>query len=211
MTHGSAGDVTARLLLCGGLVGVAGLLSFGTIHALAIVPIWGRLAAGFPFALAAGLAAGWAYHEYRRSASPAPTMAAGVRFGALTWLVGLPATALANAVRLLTPHRPLSGWVDGASLGLAACGGALLLWRLTHTRRGALAGAVALPVLLTAGGGPVPVANGGRAIGLWAGFLVVYAVGGAVLAVVYARVVAPALPVPPPAADLPASRPGHPA
>ena len=195
MRRGSTADVVVRLLLCGGLLGVASLLLFGTIHALAIVPIWSRLVAGLPFTVVAGLAVSWAYHEYWCSTSPAPTAAAGLRFGALAWLVGLPATALANTVRLLRPQRPLSGWVDAASLGLVAIGGALLLWGLTRTRRGALAGAVALAVLLAAGGGPVPVANGGRAIGLWAGFLVVEAVGGAVLALVYARVVAPVLPV----------------
>lgn len=204
MKRGSTGDVLLRLLLCGGLLGVATLLLFGTIHALAIVPIWSRLVAGLPFTVVAGFAVSWAYHEYWRSASPAPTAAAGLRFGALAWLAGLPATALANTVRLLTHHRPLAGWVDAASLGLAAVGGAVLLWGLTRTRRGALAGAFALAVLLVAGGGPVPVANGGRAIGLWAGFLVVEAVGGVVLAWGYARVVAPVLAVQRPAPAPPA-------
>jgi hypothetical protein len=195
MKRGSTGDVVVRLLFCGSLLGVAGLLLFGTIHALAIVPIWSRLVAGLPFAAVAGLAVSWAYHEYWRSASPAPSAATGLRFGALAWLAALPATALANTIRFMTPHRPLPGWVDAASLGLAALGGAVLLRGLTRTRRGALAGAVALAVLLTAGGGPVPVANGRRATGLWAGFLVVEAVGGAILALMYARVVAPRLPV----------------
>jgi hypothetical protein len=201
--------MVVRLLFCGGLLGVAGLLLFGTIHALAIVPIWSRLAAGLPFTVVAGLAVTWAYHAYWGSSSPAPTAAARLRFGAFAWLVGLPATALANTMRLMTPHHPLPGWVDPASLGLAAAGGAALLWGLTRTRRGAVAGAVALAVLLAAGGGPVPVANGGRAIGLWAGFLVVEAVGGVVLALVYARIVAPVLPVHRPAPEPPASSRRH--
>ena len=193
--RGSAGEARFRLLFCGVVLGVGGLLLFGTIHAIAIVPIWSRLLGGLPFAIAAGLALGWAYHECWRSASPAPGVGTGLRFGALVWLVGLPATALANGMRLLTPQWPLPWWVDVASLGLAALGGAALLWGLARTRRGALAGAIALGVLLAAGGGPVPVVNGGRAIGLWGGFFVLEAVGGAILALLYARLVAPVLPI----------------
>jgi len=85
---------------------------------------------------------------------------------------------------------------DGIVTSLnAALGGAALLWGLARTRRGALAGAIALGVLLAAGGGPVPVVNGGRAIGLWGGFFVLEAVGGAILALLYARLVAPVLPI----------------
>ena len=202
------GEMRFRVVLCGAVLGLAGLLLFGTIHAIAIVPIWSRLPGGLPFAVAAGLAVSWAYHEYRRAASPRPGVGTGLRFGALVWLVGLPATAMANGMRLQTPERPLPGWVDGAALGLAALGGAALLWGLTRTRRGALAGAIALGVLLAAGGGPVPVANGGRAIGLWGGFLVIEAVGGAILALLYARLVAPVLPTAGPAAHAAGGEPG---
>ena len=208
MRRGSAGEVRLRLVFCGVVLGVAGLLLFGTIHAIAIVPIWSRLLGGLPFAVAVGLAVSWAYHEYRRSASPPPGVGTGLRFGALVWLVGLPATALANGMRLKAPQAPLPGWVDVACLGLAALGGAALLWGLTRTRRGALAGAIALGVLLAAGGGPVPVANGGRAIGLWGGFLVVEAVGGAILALLYARLVAPVSPIAGPAVNAAGSEQG---
>ena len=206
--RGSAGGAGPRVILCGVVLGGAGLLLFGSIHALAIVPIWSRLPGGLPFAVAAGLVASWAYHEYWRSGAPPPGVGTGLRFGALVWLVGLPATALANVMRLERPSRPLPGWVDVASFGLAALGGAALLWGLTRTRRGALAGATALGVLLAAGGGPVPVANGGRAIGLWAGFLVVEAVGGAVLALLYGRLVAPVLPIAGPRVNAAGSQPG---
>jgi hypothetical protein len=208
MMRVSAGEAGFRLVFCGVVVGVAGLILFGAIHALAIVPIWSRLPGGLPFAVASGLAVSWAYHEYRRSASTPRGVGTGLRFGALVWLAGLPATALANGMRLKTPQRPLPGWVDLASLGLTALGGAALLWGLTRTRRGALAGAIALGVLLAAGGGPVPIANGGRAIGLWGGFLVVEAVGGAILALLYARLVGPALPSAGPAVNAAGRGPG---
>jgi hypothetical protein len=166
---------------------------FGTIHSIVIVPIWSRLIRGLPFALVLGLAVTWAYHEYRKSASPPPAVGAGLRFGALIWLAGLPATALGFGMRLTQDHGPVPWWVDGATIGLAALGGGALLWGLTRTRRGTIAGAIALGVLSAPNGGPMPIEDLSRGFGLPAGFLVVEAVGGAVLALLYARLVAPAM------------------
>lgn len=193
--RGTAGRVRFRLVVCGLLLGVAGALLFGAIHAIVIVPIWRRLLRGLPFAVAVGLAVSWAYHEYRRSSSAPAGVGAGLRFGALVWLVGLPATALGTGMRLQPLRGPVPWWIDLATVGLAAMGGAALLWGRTRTRRGALAGAIAVGVLFAYNGGPMPIADRARAFGLPAGFFVIEAVGGAVLALLYARLVAPLLPI----------------
>lgn len=208
MVRGSAGEVRFRLVVCGIALGGAGVLLFGTIHAIVIVPIWSRLLRGLPFAFVVGLAVTWAYHEYRKSTSLPLGVGAGLRFGTLMWLVGLPAAALGTGMRLTQAEGPIPWWVDVATVGLAALGGAALLWGLTRSRRGALAGAIALGVLLAYNGGPMPIADRGRAFGLPAGFLVIEAVGGAILALLYARFVAPLLPIAGPAVDAAGSEQG---
>src|ERR1043165_4872579 len=120
MNAGSARSVTARVLLSGLVLGPAGLLLFGAVHAVAIVPIWSRLAGGLPFATTAGVAVSWAFYEHWRTSRRPLGVGAGLRFGALAWLAALPATALANAMRLSTAARPLPAWVDAVALGLAA-------------------------------------------------------------------------------------------
>lgn len=189
--RGSTGAMKFRLVICGLLLGMAGVLLFGTIHGIVIVPIWERVFRGLPFAIAVGLGVTWAYHEYRQSASHRSGLGAGLRFGALLWLAGLPAAALGNGMRLRPGQEPVHWWVDVGTVVLAAVGGAALLWVLTRKRRGAVAGAIALGVLFAYNGGPMPIEDSARAFGLVAGFFVIEAVGGAVLAFLYARLVSP--------------------
>ena len=188
-----AGGVRSRLLICGLVLGGAGMLLFGTVHAIVIVPIWSRLLRGLPFVIVVGCLVTWAYHEYRRSAMPSPSWETGLRFGSLMWLAGLPAMALGFGARLKSSPGPVAWWVDVATAALAALGGGALLWSFTRTRRGALAGAIALGLLLAYNGGPMPIEHRARAFGLPAGYLVVETVGGVVLALVYARLVTPPL------------------
>jgi hypothetical protein len=191
---GSRSDVRLRLTVCGLLLGAAGLLLFGTVHAIVIVPIWNRLVRGGLFAVIVGLLVTWTYHEYRQVRSSPQGAGAGVRFGALLWLAGLPAMVLGFGMRLKSTPGPVHWLVDVATVGLAALGGAALLWSLTRTRRGALAGGFALGVLLAYNGGPMPIEVRSRALGLPVGYLMIEAIGGALLALLYARVVAPFLP-----------------
>jgi hypothetical protein len=205
---GSGSEVRFRLVVCGLLLGAAGMLLFGTVHAIVIVPIWSRLVRGLPFAVIVGLLVTWAYHEYRQSRSSPQGVGAGLRFGALLWLAGLPAMALGFGMRLKSTPGPVHWWVDLATVGLAALGGAALLWSLMRTRRGALAGGIALGVLIAYNGGPMPIDDRSRAFGLPAGYLVIEAIGGALLALLYARLVAPLLPVAGPAVHAAGSEQG---
>lgn len=191
---GSERDVRFRLILCGVLLGTAGTLLFGIVHAIVIVPIWDRVARGALFAAIVGSLAMWAYHEYRKVRSTPQGVGAGVRFGVLMWLAGLPAMVLGFGARLKSTPGPVHWSVDVATVALAALGGAALLWTLTRTRRAALAGALVLAVLMAYNGGPMPLEDRSRALGLPIGFLAIEAIGGALLALLYARIVAPRLP-----------------
>ncbi len=110
-TPRSTSSVTVRLTGLGILLGLAGVLLFGTVHAVAIVPIWRRLIGGVPFAIVAALAVTGAYHTLVRSGRWPLTLGAGLRFGVLCWLAGLPATVLVNAMRLAAAPgaRPARG------------------------------------------------------------------------------------------------------
>lgn len=173
------------------LLGIAGVLLFGTVHALSIVPIWRRLTGGLPFAIVAALAVTWAFHTLVRSGRWPVTLGAGLRFGVLCWVAGVPATVLVNAIRLAAAPAPRPEWVDPASFLVAALTGAAVFGALGRQRRTALTGGLAIGLLLALGGGVVPVVNSRRAAGLWAGFLVIEACGGMLLTLGYRRLVAP--------------------
>lgn len=196
---GSGRDVRFRLVVCGLLLGAAGMLLFGAVHAIVIVPIWGRLLRGGPFAVIVGILVTWAYHEHRKVRSSPQGVGSGVRFGVLMWLAGLPAMVLGFGMRLKATPGPVHWGVDAATVGLAALGGAALLWGVTRTRRGALAGGFALGILMAYNGGPMPIEDRSRAFGLPAGYLVIEAIGGALLALLYTRLVVPWLPAAGPA------------
>ncbi len=191
MTRGTTGDVALRLVGIGVLLGTAGVLLFGTVHALAIVPIWGRLAGGLAFAIVAALGVTWVFHTLARAGRWSLTLGAGLRFGALCWVAEVPATIFVNAMRLAAAPASRPEWVDPVSFLLAAFTGAALFGALGRNWRAALAGGVAIGVLLAMGGGVVPVVNSRRAAELWAGFLVVEACAGVFLAFGYRRLVAP--------------------
>lgn len=170
------------------MLGLAGLLLFGAVHAVAIVPIWSRLPRGLLLATAIGLALAWAYHGYVTSGARPATLATGVGFGALCWVACLPAMTFGFGMRVMA-IREIPWWVDPATTCLAAVGGAILLWRRTHRRSGTVAGALATGLMFLLNGGPFPIADLARPIGLILGFGVIDMVGGLVLAFTYSQAV----------------------
>lgn len=161
-------------VVAGGLSGLVGGLVFAAAHALLIVPIWNRMAFGLASAVAAGLAAGWAFAELGfdpadadRPASWGAHAAAGLRFGALLWLAVVPVTLADTALRLagLAPRFELLA--VAVALALAVGGGVLLGARLGGTRRAKVAGAAATVILTVAMAGPVPLPNGRRAVAIF--------------------------------------------
>jgi hypothetical protein len=194
------------LLLLSALLGVAGVVLFGAVHALAIVPIWRRLPGGLPFALVAALGMTCAFHTLHRAGRWALTLGAGLRFGALFWVADLPATLFVNVMRLVAAPAPRPVWVDPLAFGIAAASGATVFGAIGRRWNTALAGGIAIGVFLAMAGGVVPVVNGRRAAALWAGFLIVKASGGALLALGYRNIVA--LPIPPGPVEARARGPG---
>jgi hypothetical protein len=69
-------------IVAGGVVGALGVAAFGVVHALAIVPIWDRLASGLLFAVPSGALIGWSFVEMHGAArtlsSPLLTWGFGV-------------------------------------------------------------------------------------------------------------------------------------
>lgn len=179
----------SRLALCGLVLGFVGTILFGFVHAVVIVPIWSRVFRGLLYAVAIGLMVSWAYHEYRRSTAPIGVVVAGLRFGALFWVAGLPAMALGFGTRLLAVGGPVHWSVDVATVALAAAGGAVLLLHWTHRRGPAIVGAIALSLVLGYNGGPMPIENPLRGFGLPVGFLFIELAGGVILALMYDRLI----------------------
>jgi len=163
----------------------AGVIVFGVVHAIAIQPIWWRLPGGLPFALAAAIPVVWLYHELQRAGRWGVSVRDGMWFGVLCWAADLPATAFANGMRLVYNPVPRPEWVDIVAAVLAFIAGATVFGLLGRNKRASLAGGLAILVLLATGGGAVPVVNSHRAAGLWIGFLVVKACGGAMLSLGY--------------------------
>jgi hypothetical protein len=189
----NARRIARRIAAVGSSVGIAGLALFAGLHALVIKPVWRDLAGGLPFVIAIGIAVTWAYHEFLKVVPKRVCATGGLRFGAMMWLSALPATALANVMRVQV-GGPLPIWVDVASFALALVGGALVIGGVAKSRRAALAGAVAAAVLLSAAGGPLPVIRGGRVLELWFGLFVLETAGGVVLAWLYRRWILPLTP-----------------
>lgn len=177
-----------RVIAVGCVLGFVSLALFAGLHALVVKPVWAQLAQGIPFVIAIGVAVSWAYHEFAKPVPSRVSAGGGVRFGALIWLAALPATALANLVRLRT-GTSLPLWVDLTALALSLAGGGLALWLVTRSRRAAIAGALAATILLALAGGPLPVVRGGRVVELWFSLLVLETLGGALLAWLYRRYV----------------------
>src|SRR5207237_9959244 len=87
-------------IIAGGLLGVLGVPAFGAIHALAIVPIWERLAHGLLFAAPSGALLGWSFVELSRGARVPSTSVPTWGFGLLVWVTLLPTVIFANLLRL---------------------------------------------------------------------------------------------------------------
>ncbi len=170
----------ATVLLTGAGVGLFGLLAFGIVHALLILPIWTRLLGGLPFALATGMALTWAFDEVARRRSWRSTTA-GAAFGAIIFATLAPATAFSNALRLAGIHA--GDWPGTlGSIALALASGACAGWMLTRERKASFAVAVATFALMLASGGPIPVVNDPRAARLFVAFLPICIIAGAALA-----------------------------
>jgi hypothetical protein len=165
------------------VLGLAGILLFGALHALLIVPIWRRLVGGIPFALLAAAAIAWVYLDLRDSGRLAPGLRDGCLYGALLWLSVLPTTLLGSILRITGFHRQSGNLELAAELITAALTGAAVgrLWGRTH--RLALAWACLVTGLVLAMAGPIPVVNGRRPLFLFLGFLPLYVVAGLTLAI----------------------------
>ena len=169
----------------GVLSGVAGALLFALAHALLIVPIWNRMGSGILFGALAGAAAGWAFAEMHPQAArnrSASGVIAGAGFGALLWLAAAPVTAADAALRALGLAARFELVAVGVALALAVGDGLLLGWVTTHRRRGAIAAAVAVLLLVVAMAGPVPVGRSIRAFNIFLAVLPAAVLAGVVLA-----------------------------
>lgn len=162
-------------LIAGAVIGLLGVLCFGLVHAVVIVPIWTRLPGGVPFAVVAGMAMGWALYEIR---------VAGWTFGALVWLTLLPMTLLGVTLRATGVHGADDTWEVVAECALAAAAGAVAGRLIGGRWRAALAMAAASLALTLAQAGPIPVMNSVRAGSLFIGLMVVYIACGGALGVV---------------------------
>jgi hypothetical protein len=175
----------AIVLPTGAGVGLFGLIAFGTVHALLILPIWTRLLGGLPFALATGIALAWAFDEVARIRSWR-SAAAGVAFGAIIFATLAPATAFSNALRLAGFHA--GDWPGTlGSIALALASGTCAGWMLTRDLTATSAVAVATFTLTLASGGPIPVANGPRAAWLYITFLPICTGAGGLTALLWRR------------------------
>jgi hypothetical protein len=188
--------LTARILGIGVALGVAGLALFAGLHALLVKPVWSQLLLPIPFVIAIGIGVTWGFHEYVTVVPGRVTAAGGLRFGLMTWVAALPATALANVTRV-QHGGTLPVWAGATAIALAAGGGVLVIGGAARTRRAAIAGACTALVLLAAAAGPLPVLRNGRVAELWLGLLVLECAGGLLLAQLYRRWIVPVIPAAP--------------
>ncbi len=169
-----------RIAATGVGTALVGIGAFGLVHAVAIAPIWSQLPRGLPFATAAGLAIAWAFDEVHRGRR-VPTVAAGLRFGAVLFLTLLPATLYAAARRAVA-LQPGDILETAIVLTLAAASGAAAGARGGGTTRSIAAFATATVVLTLASGGPLPAAQSAPGFWLAAAFGPICVLAGAVLA-----------------------------
>lgn len=162
-------------------MGLVGAVSFATVHALAIMPIWNRIPGGLIQAVPAGIALAWAFDHLARTEGWR-TAAHGAAFGALLFLTLVPGTAFSNALRLAGVR---AGDWPGAlgALAVAAATGWSAGWILTRDRRAARALAIATVILTIGASGPIPVVNGPRAAWLFVGFIPICVAAGVATAV----------------------------
>jgi hypothetical protein len=165
-----------RVVITGTIVGVVGAVSFATVHALVILPIWRRIPGGLLQSIPIGVAFASAFDHLAR-ARGWYTAAHGASLGAVMFLTLLPGTAFANALRLA--GLPAGDWpATIAALAIAGGSGWSAGWTLTRERHAARAIAIATLVLTAGAGGPIPVVNSLRATWLFVGFIPICAVAG---------------------------------
>lgn len=185
--------VARRIVAVGSSVGFAGLALFAGLHALVVTPVWKQLLLPIPFVIVIGIGVTWAFHEYVAVVANRVNARGGIRFGVMAWVAALPATALANVVRV-QQGGTLPVWAGAVSLVLAVAGGVLVIGGAARTRRAAVAGAVTALALLAAAAGPLPVLRNGRVAELWLGLLILECAGGLLLAQLYKRWILPVIP-----------------
>lgn len=171
-------------LIAGTAIGLLGVVLFGAIHAVIIIPIWTRLLGGFPFGLVAGLAMGWALYELRVPLQSRARVIVTLAFGVLVWATLIPMTLFGVMLRVTGMHGGDDAW-EVLSESLLAVGTGVAAGRLITRRwRAALAlGTASLGATLTQAG-PIPVMNSVRAAWLFAALTVVYLACGLALGLV---------------------------
>jgi hypothetical protein len=170
-----------RVVTTGAIVGLVGAVSFAAVHALLILPIWGRIPGGMLQSVPVGVALAWAFDHLARSRGWR-TAWHGAIFGAVMFLTLVPGTAFSNALRLA--GAPAADWpATLVTLAIAAAAGASAGWTLTRERRASRAIAVATMVLTIGASGPIPVVNSSRAAWLFVGFIPICVAAGIATAV----------------------------
>src|SRR5205823_4308173 len=107
-------------IIAGCLLGVLGVAAFGAIHALAIVPIWDRLAPGVLFAAPSGALLGWSFVELKSAAHARSTPVFTWGFGLLVWLTLLPSLVLANILRMIGASTAVRDRADIVAVAITA-------------------------------------------------------------------------------------------
>ena len=168
-------------------MGALGVAAFGVIHALAIVPIWDRLAPGLFFAMPSGALIGWAFVEMQRAARTPSSPLLTWGFGLLVWVTLFPSLVLANVLRLLAVSPSTRDLADFAAAALTAVVAAAIAHVCAAGWRAKVSFAVGTCGLLAASGGPIPVVNGPRARALFLGVSALWLAAGATLAFLMRR------------------------
>src|SRR5690242_15106337 len=84
------------VIITGAAAGLVSVVSFGIVHALAIVPIWTQLARGAVQAVLAGVALSWAFDQLAR-VRRWRRLLHGAVFGLVMFAALVPATLFSNA------------------------------------------------------------------------------------------------------------------
>src|SRR5215813_1047800 len=181
MTASQTRHSLVRYLITGATIGLLGVVLFGLIHAIVIIPIWTRLFGGVPFAVIAGLAMGWAFYELRPLAGPGPRGLAGMVFGFLMWVTLVPMTVFGVIVRRAGMHTQNDSWETIVEVVLALVSGAAAGRLIGGRWRPALALGIASLVLALTQAGPIPLTTTTRAARLFAGVAIIYLLCGLAL------------------------------
>jgi hypothetical protein len=171
-------------MLAGAIAGLGAGLTFATLHAIVIVPIWDRMTWGLASAAVAGAIGGWAFTELYpdAEASLGKAAIAGAKFGGLLWLIVTPVTLFDALLRMAGLNAGNGEYVRvAAAVGLGLLAGALLGRARRGTKRAMAAGAAATLLLVITMAGPVPIANSPRAFGIFLSVLPSSIVAGAII------------------------------